>query len=78
MHSPVPPEIIDDDRLVQAFREVFGQKVTFDLEAEIKKATKVLYPEDYCHRCGTPGEYPTCRSCRQEYSREEAEERREG
>lgn len=68
--------IPDDDRLVQAFREVFGQSVTFDMEAEIKKATKALYG-DHCHRCGAPGEYPTCYSCRQEYRREEADERRE-
>lgn len=77
MSLPIPSEIIDDDRLVQAFREIFGQSVTFDMEAEIKKATKVLYPDDYCHRCGAPGEYPTCYSCRMEYRREEAEERRE-
>jgi len=45
MTLPIPTEIIDDDRLIQALREVFGKSVTFDMEKEIKRAAKALYPE---------------------------------
>lgn len=72
MTPPIPSEIIDDNRLVQAFREVFGQSVTFDMEAEIKKAGKALYgDQDCCHACGAPNQGPTCKSCKQAYRRGE-------
>ena len=69
MSIPIPTGIIDDDRLAQAFREVFSQSVTFDMEAEIKRATKALYGD--CHACGAPNQGPTCYSCKQAYKRGE-------
>jgi len=40
MNLPTPTEIIDDDRLAQAFREVFKMNVEFDLAEEVRKETE--------------------------------------
>ena len=37
MPIPIPSEIIDDDRLIQALREVCGMKAEFDLAEVIRK-----------------------------------------
>ena len=40
MNLPIPAEIIDDDRLAQAFREVFQMKAEFDMAEEVRKANE--------------------------------------
>ena len=40
MPIPIPSEIIDDDRLIQAFLEVFKDKAEFNLAEEVRKETE--------------------------------------
>lgn len=65
MSLPIPAEIIDDDRLAQAFREVFQLKAQFDLAEEVRKANEA-WSEAYnygarqaddcwCPTCGKRG-----------------------
>ena len=70
MPIPIPSEIIDDDRLAQAFLEVFGKSVTFDMEKEIKRASRALYgePNTGCPFCSADTDGP-CTSCKR-YAKE--------
>ena len=70
MSLPIPAEIIDDDRLAQAFREVFQMKAEFDLAEEIRKATKEVMG---CYICGDPTSNGPCISCRH-HAKERGEE----
>lgn len=54
------PYILDDDRLAQAFREVFQLKTEFDLAEEIRKVTEANYgarqaDDCHCKTCGKRG-----------------------
>lgn len=61
MTIPIPSEIIDDDRLAKAFREVFQMKVQFDLAEEIRKANEAwnagarIADDRHCEVCGKRG-----------------------
>ena len=61
MNLPIPAEIIDDDRLAQAFREVFQLKAQFDLAEEVRKANEAwnagarIADDRFCPDCGKRG-----------------------
>ena len=61
MSLPIPAEIIDDDRLAQAFREVFQMKAEFDMAEEVRKANEAwnagarIADDCACPTCGKRG-----------------------
>ena len=59
------PYDLSDDRLAQAFREVFQMKAEFDLAEEVRKANLGARIADdcFCQCCGKRGIVGTCSTC---------------
>ena len=63
------PYDLSDDRLAQAFREVFQMKAEFDLAEEVRKMTEAqrnwarLGDDAHCACCGKRGVIGICSTC---------------
>ena len=61
------PYDLSDDRLAQAFREVFQMKAEFDLAEEVRKANLGARIADDCFcKCGARGYRSLCPACQRE------------